>query len=110
MGRGQHKNHSHSEKRKAYNIRRKQKGYPRGGLRIYKPSMKTLVFPLIVLSAFSLLVVAGTFLMVQKLERLVERQSQQIQNLGDIRYYWMANCEFVSFAKDGVALCVRKTL
>ena len=31
MSRGQHKDHSHTEKRKAYNNRRKSPDYPKGG-------------------------------------------------------------------------------
>ncbi len=31
MGRGQHKNKSHSAKRDAYNTRKKSAGYPKGG-------------------------------------------------------------------------------
>lgn len=38
MGRGKHKNWSYSEKRKLYNERKKQEGYPKGGYN--KPPQK----------------------------------------------------------------------
>jgi len=34
MGRGKHKNWSHSEKRKRYKERRAQEGYPKGGYNV----------------------------------------------------------------------------
>ena len=42
MGRGQHKNKSHSEKRKAYNERKKSANYPKGGYGKARPPYKNI--------------------------------------------------------------------